>query len=265
MFGTKVEEAAAAIEKLAARELLLMQQRHAACVKARAAEVAAGDEYLDNEAQAEPGPSVAAVVKAQAEISAIDGGLRACRARRLQAVKTKRLAEAAALRKQAGELRDQAASIRLRVAQAITLVNSLEAVEVTVSPARAGDVPLSQKLEARTDEMERRAAGLEGDVPRSGVVDVEDATNVEPLIAAVLRHESDGPDAGEILAWAEACEFLSGKLFGDHARRFRLAWRDGAIDLAESYTQVPQLVKTSIGTFGTTRFESGSDLFRAAA
>jgi len=133
MFGTKVEEAASAIEKLANRELALMQQRHAATVKARAAEDAAGDAFLDGETEGQPSPPVDAVVKATAEIAAIDGGLRACRARRLQAVKTKRLAEAAALRKQAGELRDQAAAIKMRVAQAITLVNSLEATEVVVS------------------------------------------------------------------------------------------------------------------------------------
>jgi hypothetical protein len=161
-------------------------------------------------------------------------------------------------------LRDQAAAIKLRVGQAIALINAIEGIACVVSPTMGG-VALSQQLEGRADEMERRVAGLEAEIPRAGVADVFDATTPAPLLEAVLHHESDGPSAAEVLDWVEACEIRSGRLFGDHSRRYRLTWKNGKIDVGESYIQVAGLSKISEGVFGGRVHETGSDIFKAAA
>jgi hypothetical protein len=59
----------------------------------------------------------------------------------------------------------------------------------------------------------------------------------------VLRHESDGPSAQEVLAWAAACD--PDDRFGNSPRSFRVSWRDGVINYSESYCQVAALAPSA--------------------
>jgi len=80
-------------------------------------------------------------------------------------------------------------------------------------------------------------------VPRNGGAQLDDVTSAIPLVEMVLRHESDGPSAQEVLAWAAACD--PDDRFGNSPRSFRVSWRDGVINYSESYCQVAALAPSA--------------------
>ena len=63
------------------------------------------------------------------------------------------------------------------------------------------------------------------------------------LVEMVLRQESDGPSAREVLAWAAACD--PDDRFGNLPRSFRVGWLDGVIDYRKSYCQVAALAPSA--------------------
>jgi hypothetical protein len=79
-------------------------------------------------------------------------------------------------------------------------------------------------------------------------------------VETVLRHESDGPSAQEVLAWAGACD--PDDRFGNLPRSFRVNWRDGVIDYRESYCQVAALAP-SAGISIYTQKDLGPDMAQA--
>lgn len=208
------------------------------------------------------------VERVQAEIRALDGAIRVCRARRLDAIKAKRQTDAGELRKQASDLRADIARIDQKVRKHIESINALQETHVTVSATAPGEpTAKSQLLETQATAIEQRAAALEGNLPRHGKVTLDNVTAIDPLIAAVLHHASDSPSSQDVVQWAADVERKAGRgPFGENLRRYTLVWKDGRIDSTESYIQVHSLARRPAGPVsGALGYEIGSDIFRAAA
>jgi hypothetical protein len=101
-----------------------------------------------------------------------------------------------------------------------------------------GAAPQSSRLATLANALEDKALELEvASVPHHGWAHVDDVTDTMPLVAAILRHPSNGPSAAEILAWAAAVDKDS--RFGSLQRSLRVTWRDGVIDYQDSFITVP--------------------------
>jgi predicted nucleic acid-binding Zn-ribbon protein len=237
MFEKSIDQLTADISKWADKALSLLQKRCEAADRISTAELSAGNAILDAAEGESTNLPVEAVVRARAE--------------------------AAVLRKQAAQLRSEMESIEAKVAKHLAAVADLQGAQFRTSTALGSGLPRTEILQTQIGALEGRAQSLEGELPRSGALNVEAATSVDALLAAVLRYESETPTVQDILDWAVACE--RGHEFGGASRRYRLVWRDGVID-AESYTQVTGLVRSTPGPFtGSPVYELGSDLFRAGA
>jgi hypothetical protein len=265
------------VERYAAKEIELMGRRLQAVEAITAAEQAAGTALLDGDGEATSAP-VEAVIRASAQVSAIDSAVRTCRERRLEAIRAKRRGDAAELRKQILELREQLEKLEAKIAKHVAAISELQGVPfVALSASAWNKASCSQELQSQSTSFEIRAAALEADqLPQAGSVDVENVTTVDELVLAVLRHESDGPSAESISAWALGCE-KHGRLsrmgrgmdqrdFGDSLRNYHLVWRNGVIVYDESRTQVPEIIRTEPGKYsGRPIADPGSDIFRCPA
>lgn len=251
------------VEELAAKETELLARRLTAVAAVTAASAAAGEALIDSDGQG--APAVDGITRARDAVTAIDAALVACRARRLEAIAAKRKTGAAALRKQASDLRGQLTRLEEKTAKALQALADLQGVPYSAQPAPAlvGQIPKSAQLQSQISSADQQAADLERDVPTSGSVDVEDATDVEPLLKAMLRTEAAIPTVRAVIDWARAVEQHARRAFGENPRRFHLVWKDGQVDAAESYIQVGALAKVGLGSYGGTVFEAGSDIFRA--
>ena len=71
------------------------------------------------------------------------------------------------------------------------------------------------------------------------------------------------PGIEAVLDWCAACE--RGTSFGELKRRYRLVWKEGNIDVSESYTLVPDLMGSMLpGIHGVSeRPDVNSAMFRA--
>ncbi len=266
MFEKSTDQLAADVEKWAVKELSLMRQQRDAAARIAALEVNAGDALLDAEGEGEPGTApIDAVVRARAEAAAIAAAIGSCRLRRLQAIQAKRVGAAAEFRGQALALRRQLDVLEQKTAKLMQTLGELQGMPFSASPTpTAPGIPLSQLLLNKIQAAESQSSSLEGELPRAGTVDVEDATGVEALVAAALRVDAEAPTTASILEWAASVERQAKRDFGRQPRRYRLVWRDGMIDTAESYIQVSALIKTTEGTLGGAVRELGTDQFRAA-
>lgn len=145
-------------------------------------------------------------------------------------------------------------------------LGELQGMPFSASPTpTAPGIPLSQLLLNKIQAAESQSTALEGELPRAGTVDVEDATSVEALVAAVLRIDAEAPTTASIVEWAASVERQAKRDFGQQPRRYRLVWSNAEIDVDASYVQVPSLIRTTAGTLGGTVRELGTDQFRAAA
>jgi chromosome segregation ATPase len=263
MFEKSIDQLTADISKWADKALSLLQKRCEAADRISTAELSAGNAILDAAEGESTNLPVEAVVRARAEVAAFDAAGRSCIERLADAKRAKRQGEAAVLRKQAAQLRSEMESIEAKVAKHLAAVADLQGAQFRTSTALGSGLPRTEILQTQIGALEGRAQSLEGELPRSGALNVEAATSVDALLAAVLRYESETPTVQDILDWAVA--FERGHEFGGASRRYRLVWRDGVID-AESYTQVTGLVRSTPGPFtGSPVYELGSDLFRAGA
>jgi len=267
------------VERYATKEVELIGRRRAATEAITTAEQTAGTALLDaGEGEAVTAP-VEAVMRAKAQASAIDAAVRACRERRLEAIRVKRQGDAAELRKQVEELRSQLEKLEAKMEKHVYAITELQGVPFIALPAPAvfGQVSRSQELQSQITNLQIRAGALVTDeLPRAGIVDVQDVVTIDELVLAVLRHESDGPSAETVIAWAAGCEkhgrasrmerSMDIRDFGDNLRNFHLVWRNGVIVYDESHTQVPALIRTEPGQYsGNPISEQGSDLFRCPA
>ena len=251
-----VEEATAEIQKYAAKELKLLGDHREAVAMVSAAELSAGDALLDAVEAESANAAIEQIVRAKSGVAAIEASIRACRARRLEAIKGKIAVEAAVWRKRADEARAEQARITAKTRKHFDALKQLEGVEFL--PA---STPKSSTLGTEVLGCEDKAAQLErSGVPRNGHAHLDDVTSVVPLVEVVLRYESDGPSAQEVLAWAAACDW--GERFGNLPRSFRVNWRDGVIDYRDSYCQVAALAP-SAGISIYTLKELGPDMAQA--
>jgi len=253
---SNVEQATAEIEKYAAKELKLVADHRGAIATVSAAELSAGDALLDAPDGESTYAFVDQILRAESAVAAIEASMRACRARRLEAIEGKIAAEAAEWRKRADEARAELERITGKTKKHLDTLKQLEGVEFI--PA---STPKSSTLGARAVGCEDKAIQLEtAGVPRNGGAQLDDVPSAIPLVEMVLRHESAGPSAQEVLAWAAACD--PHDCFGNHPRSFRVSWREGVIDYRESYCQVTALAP-SAGISIFTLKDLGPDMAQA--
>lgn len=254
--SVNVERAAADLERYAAKEMKLLADLREAIDRVSAAELNAGDSWLDAPEGQFPEAAVEQIFRARSAVAAIEASIRACRARRRDALQRKLTAEAAVWRVRAEEVRTERARLEQRTTKHLDALRQLEGIEFI--PAAT---PKSSTLGMRIAGAEEKAARLEAaSVPLDGEAQLDEVTSVMPLVDSVLRHESDGPSAQEVLAWAAACDPEA--RFGDLPRSFRVIWRDGVIDYRESYCQVVALAP-SAGVSIYTLKSLGPDMARA--
>jgi len=227
------------LEKYAVKELELLASLRDAAGKIADAERSAGDSILDGEST---DAAVDAIVRARAQVAALEGAIRSCRARRLKAIESKIAAEAADLRKRAAEAHAEQERIAAKAGRHLKALRELEGCEyIAVSnPYVPASIPQSSRLASLAASLEDQAAQLEtAGIPDSGSVQLDDVTSTADLAAAILKHPSDGPSAADIHAWAALCDPLD--RFGTHPRSFRVSWAGGAMNFADSFIQVPDL------------------------
>jgi len=251
-----VEQAKAEIDKYAAKEVKLVADHCEAVARVSAAELTAGDALLDAQDSESASAAVEQILRAKSGVAAIEASIRACRVRRLEAIKGKIAADAADWRRRADEAHVEQDRIMTKTKKHFDALKQLEGVEyITAS------TPKSSTLGARAFGCEDKAVQLEtAGVPRSGGAQLDDVTSAIPLVEMALRHESDGPSAQEVLAWAAACD-PDGR-FGNLPRSFRVSWRDGVIDYRDSYCQVAGLAP-SAGISIYTMKDLGPDMAQA--
>ena len=188
------EKATAEVQKYAAKELKLLGDHREAVAMASAAELSAGDALLDAVEAESANAAIEQIVRAKSSVAAIEASIRACRARRLEAIKGKIAVEAADWRRRADEARAEQDRITAKTKKHVDALKQLEGVEFI--PA---STPKSSTLGARAFGCEDKAVQLEtASVPRNGGAQLDDVTSAISLVEMVLRHESDGPSAQEV-------------------------------------------------------------------
>ena len=230
------------VELYANKELELMASLRDAAGKVSDAERNAGDPILDGEST---DATVDAIVRAKAQVAAIEGAIRACRMRRVTAIEAGIAAKVVDLRKRASEAREEQKRIAAKSERHLKALQELEGCQFVPAATMympGGAITNSGRLAALAHGLEDQAAHLEAaGVPDSGSAQLDDAASANDL-AAILKHPSNGPSAAEALAWAAACDTLD--RFGAHRRNYRVTWTGGVIDFTQSYTQVPALAPT---------------------
>jgi hypothetical protein len=227
------------VELYANKELELMASLQEAAGKVSDAERNAGDSILDGEST---DAAMDAIVRAKAQVAALEGAIRACRVRRLAAIESKIAAEVADLRKRASEAREEYARIANKAARHLKALQELEGCQFVPAVTLYTPVAVTQsgRLGSLAAALEDRAAKLEAaGIPDSGSVQLDGVTSATELASAILRHPSDGPSAAEAFSWAAACDKLD--RFAHHPRSFRVSWKGGVIDFGDSFTQVAAL------------------------
>ena len=173
-----VEQAAAEIEKYAAKELKLVAEHREAVAMVSAAELSAGDALLDAPDGESTDAAVEQIVRAKSVVAAIEASIRACRARRLEAIEGKIAAEATEWRKRADEARAEQERITGKTKKHLDALKQLEGVEYI--PA---STPKSSTLGARAFGCDDKAVRLETTgVPRNGGAQLDDVTSAIPLV-----------------------------------------------------------------------------------
>lgn len=266
-----VEQAAAEIVQHGRRELELLRERQAKADALKKVEAQAGAEYLDGQS----GGAVDKVLKLQLELAAIGRAEDLCHARRLAAITRKWSAEVSELREQIAGKQKEIDALRAKTAVHLAALSDLEGVPYTGEILRSQPNNLNWKHVPRSVALELEARAL-GDrlevlerrkIANAGVVDIgpDEVTGIEALLVAVARHEGETPSVEAVLEWAGAVE--QGRTFGELARRYRLVWKEGNIDVSESYTLVPDLMGSMLpGIHGVSeRPDVNSATFRADA
>jgi len=251
-----VEQAVAEIDRYAAKEVKLVADYREAVARVSAAELSAGDAFLDAPEGESATAAVEQMVRAKSGVAVIEASIRACRARRLEAIKGKLAAEAADWRRRADEANAEQGRITAKTKKHFDALKQLEGVEFI--PA---STPKSSMLSAQAFGCGDKAVQLEAtSVPRNGGAQLDDVTSAIPLVEMVLRHESDGPSAQEVLAWAATCD--PDDRFRNLPRSYRVTWRDGVINYRESYCQVAALAPSAGISIYTMR-DLGPDMAQA--
>ena len=133
-----VEQATAEIEKYAAKEVKLVADHREAVARVSAAELSAGDALLDAQDGESTSAAVEQIVRAKSGVAAIEASIRACRVRRLEAIKGKIAAEAADWRRRADEARAEQDRITAKIKKHVDALKQLEGVEFIPASTQIG-------------------------------------------------------------------------------------------------------------------------------
>ena len=181
------------LEKYAIKEVELLGRLREAAGKVSDAERRAGDGILDGE----PTDAVVeAIVRAKAQVAALEGAITSCRKRRLQAIEDQTAAEVAGLRKRAEEARAEHNRIAAKTERHLRALKELEGCDYApvTGPYIPASMPQSSRLAAQASSLEDKADSLESaGVSHSGAADIDDVTDTMPLVEAILRHPPTAP------------------------------------------------------------------------
>jgi hypothetical protein len=272
------------LEKLAAMEIELTAKKSNAVAALGSARTAAGLAAVDGDAESE----IAEVVRYRAQADAAETAIGLIRERRGAAITAEYQERARQLRESATGKRRELSALESKTARLLAELSKLEGISYSSDLLEAQAppegiipgftyclVPRSAILRSEIADTERKAVELESTaVPAAGTLQAEDITTDAEVITRVLLHASHGPSAAAIQLWLERCAnnaALPGRSFGMLSRQVRLFWRNGLIDVEQSYIFIPSLAKTlravnSIGMVADSQsFDTTTATFRAAA
>lgn len=205
-----------------------------------AAETAAGAALLeaDDLGGGNVRQSLDALDRKHAEARALEAAIGACRLKRTEAIKSERAAKVEDLRTRATESASALRSIETKLSRLLSQITQIEECEFV--PAAA---PKSNRLREEIGRLQREAQDIEAsDVPKSGTVDLHDATTTDEVLMAVATFPAIGPTITDVLEWLEGCEdsamVAHHPVFGDNPRRVRIEWDESGIK-PDSYVFVP--------------------------
>jgi hypothetical protein len=182
------------LEKYAAKELELMASLRDAAGKVSDAERSAGDSILDGEST---DAAMDGIVRARAQKAAIEGAIRACRARRLTAIKAGIAAEVMDLRKRAGEAREEQKRIATKAERHLKALQELEGCQFVPAVTMyipGGAITNSGRLRSLAASLEDQAAHREAaGVPDCGSAQLDDVASATELAAPSCGIRATGP------------------------------------------------------------------------
>jgi hypothetical protein len=275
LFRKKVEEGGLAT--LAAKEIEISVALTQKRVALDELEAKAGHALLDSEGAGNDTAITTQVVRARAEINALERALGVVRGMREDVIRRSYLSEAAELRKQTAGMRAELEKIAARSGELLSELSALEGIPVACVPATsATGLSRSVVLSQRMNDLDSDAGILESKKPAvDGSVQLEDATSDDAIVLEVLNNASLSPSAEQTLNWLAACEQgaiakfnIAG--FGELPRRVVIAWRDGQIDVDRSSIYVASLApkvqsQSAAHERGFSHYDVAAGTFRSTA
>jgi len=227
-----IDELKTNISTWAKRELDLVRQSQALAAAAAAA-------VLDSEPNQDPAGD-SRRTRALAELRGAEEAIKVARRRRLEALQTKRMAEIQSLRDRRADLEKENAALSAEIERYRRELAELLGVQVVITTAPGMYSRLhtvGHKIGGVNDHIRR----LEKPLPDSGVVDVQDATSIDPLIDALATFEGAIPPMASLLEWAnDVIDYQQSSIFVGSL------CSPGPIG---TYTQKPMGVDLRSGTF----------------
>jgi len=220
-----IEEMKTNISTWAKRELDLVRQSQTLAAAAAAA-------VLDSEPNQDPA-SDSRRTRALAELRGAEEAIQVARRRRLQSLQAKRTTEIQSLRDRRADLEKENAALSAEIERHRRELAELLGVQVVITTAAGMYSRLhtvGHKIGGVNDHIRR----LEKPLPDSGVLDVQDASSIGPLIDALAAFEGAIPPMESLLEWAAAVEPAPGETFRDLPRTFHLVWANDVIDYQQS-------------------------------
>ena len=233
------------VDTWAQKELALTKRKIELQGSLETVEVEAGVALLDAEESGSSGASASfdKLDRTRGEVRMLAAAITACRARRLETIKTNRASEVAALRKQAADKSAELRSLESKISKALAQLAELDGCDYVPS-----GTPRTGALRAQIPHLARVAEDLDqANVPVSGVVDVDGVTTADEVLLTVAAYPAGGPTVEQVLAWLNACEDAARKYrassFADHPRRVHFVWDVDGIDVRQSVIFCAALAK----------------------
>jgi hypothetical protein len=228
------------VPQLAERELDLVKQKCAMQAALAALELEAGASLVDQEPDTAPG-ALDAVRRMQADLDFLENGLKACQARRLEAVHRDHEARLESLRESAAGPEKELASLKAKFEKHRRALVELAGIDLAIVPAIPGQASRLAQLSAQIGTVGAQIAELERQrVHDYGSVDV-DAEDVDEAVLAVLNQPSIVPSAEAVFAWFDDVQGSARRDFGQYYKKFHIVWKGGVIDRDETYVLIEQL------------------------
>jgi hypothetical protein len=202
-------------------------------------------------------------------MQATEAGIEAAQSQHMDAVRANRANQIRTLQDRRAVLEREWSALSGEIESHKKALIQLLGVDVTITtgPGRCSNlVDRGLKIRGLDDQIRR----LQEPFPDTGVVDVENATTIDPLVEALASFEGSIPPMASVLDWMSAVEPVPGETFRDLPRRIHLVWANGDIDCQQSTVFVealctPGMIGIYSGKPRGVNIESGTFRVRAAA